>query len=344
MRAWYFALVRELRPAGAVAHRVQPREPLHASGLVHPQGVRLDAERRQPKAVQGRAAPRGDEHPCRLERAVALEREPHGAVVRLLREFGGDALEDLDAVRAQPVRDEIAGVLGERAEERAAREHGDLRAEARERLRQLGARHASADHHEALRHLPGARRVRGGPDRDVGQAWDLGQRRDRTRGEHDGVPRREREVVAGVVGHPEALGPREPGGAADEGDAGLLRPLDLAGVVPVARGVVPVGQDRRDVECSGDGLACAGDASGRVQRRARAKEGLGGLASPVGARAAEQALLHDGGGEATLDRAVRGVLAGCAAADHYDVILRVHPSMLRERGGTARALGGRGGK
>ena len=121
-----------------------------------------------------------------------------------------------------------------------------VRAEARERLGQLGADRAAADDDHRGRQVGGGEHVAVGPERGVGQAVDRGSGRRGAGVEHDPA----RGGVAGAA-HLDHAGVDEPPVPAHEPDPGLLEALDGDRVVPVVGGLVadpgvhhaPVGGD-----------------------------------------------------------------------------------------------------
>ena len=121
-----------------------------------------------------------------------------------------------------------------------------------------------------------------------------------------------------------APGAGQPAVPAEQVDAVLGQPALLAGVGVVGHHEVPPGQHGLDVDLrGGPGLACA------VHRFARPQQGFRGNAGPVGALAADQFSLDDGHPQSPRGQGCCAVLAGRAAAENDDVVVR---GILTEEG------------
>ena len=261
----------------------------------------------------------GDQELVRRHGGAALQLEGEGAVVVLADALGAGVEVEIDAVRAQPGRDQRGGLLREGAQQAAAGHQGHRGAEPGEGLGEFGAGHAAAQDCQPARDLARGRRLPRGPVVHVGQALDGRHRGRGPGGHHDGVPCREDVAVAVQsrdFNHP---GVRDPAVAADQLDPGVLDPLDLAVVLPVGREVVAALQDGGRVQGPGDGFFGAGDGLGAVEGGAGTQQRLGRHAGPVGAFAAHQFRFDQHCGQPALHHAVRHVLAHGAGADHNDI-------------------------
>ena len=230
----------------------------------------------------------------------------------------------LDPVPAQRLAERLAqrrGLAGQHAV--GALDEHRLAAETAHDLRHLDARRAAAQHEQAARDGLHARRLAGAP-----HALELTQSRDRG---HDRIRAgRHDDVLRGV---PDAVdldhaGAGQPARAAQQVDAPLRQPALLAGVGVVRDHEVPPGQRGLDVDLGArPGVARA------LHRLARAQQGLGRDARPVGALAADQLSLDDGDAQSARRQRRGAVLAGGAAAedDHVVVIARAHRYLRRLR-------------
>ncbi len=122
-------------------------------------------------------------------------------------------------------------------------------------------------------------------------------------------------------GHLDPAPAGQPPMTAHEVDVGALQPLDLTGVVPVMREVVPALEHGRHVQGTGHRLARPAHPLGGEQRLHGPQESLARHARPVGALAADKFRLDHHGRKAPFDGPVGDVLACGAGPDDYDVVL-----------------------
>ena len=108
---------------------------------------------------------------------------------------------------------------------------------------------------------------------------------------------------------------------ANELDALAVEPLEVAGVVPLVRHVVALGERGLDVDLAGDGLCRAGHPASRGQHVAGADQRFGWDASVIGALPAGQPLLHDGRSHPTVHAASGRVLARGVPVQHGVAII-----------------------
>ena len=131
-------------------------------------------------------------------------------------------------------------------------------------------------------------------------------------------------AAVGLPSTSTASSPVEPGLAAQQRDADVVEPADLAAVVEGVAGAdpvdprVPPSQHTLRVDVGALGSLHALGGPGGVDR---AQQGLARRAGVEAALATDEVLLHDRDGEAGLVRAVGGVLTDRAGADHDDVEL-----------------------
>ena len=250
---------------------------------------------------------------------AAVEHEGEGAVVVLADAARPGMQAEVDAVGAQAGRDQLGGLLREGAQEAAAGHERHGRAKAGVSLGEFDAGNPAAEYREPLRDRAGGGRLPGGPVLDVVKPLDRRLVGGGSRGDHHGVPGRERVAVAVQPGHLHLPRSGDPAVAADQFDPGVLHPLDLAVVLPVRGEVVPALQDGGRIQGAGDGFLGAGDGLRAVQCGARTQERLRRHAGPVGALAAHQLRLDEHRRQAAADHAVRHVLAHGARADHNDI-------------------------
>ena len=146
----------------------------------------------------------------------------------------------------------------------------------------------------------------------------------RAGGDDDGMPRLERTSRPIARGQLDRLLARQARRAPDHVDSGALGPLDLAGVVMVmGEGVAPF-EHRVEVKRPRQHLGDAGYRPGVVEQLDGSQQHLARHTSPVRAFAAHELVLHQRRRPvAVLNGVVRGVLPGCAGADH-DHIPRAH--------------------
>ena len=138
---------------------------------------------------------------------------------------------------------------------RADLDHRDVAAEAPERLGQLDADRATAEHEQTVRYVPRRGRAAVVPRRDVAES---GHRRDRRRGfRWRARPPAGRRVIARRRRSPPRRPRRSPASRPiprTTVDASILQPGQRAGVVPVAGDPVPRAERRLGVGAAGDGL------------------------------------------------------------------------------------------
>ena len=152
---------------------------------------------------------------------------------------------------------------------------------------------------------------------------------------HDRVrPRRHDDVVGAQLDarDVDAAGTGERRAAAVQVDALVLQPARGARVGVVGDHEVAPGQRGGDVDGPAveglpraRGVPCGGD------RLARAQQGLGGDAGPVGALAAHQLAFDDGDPLAGVGELARADLAGRAGAEDDGVVVRAHVALGHPR-------------
>ena len=262
----------------------------------------------------------GDQELVHRHGAAARQLEGEGAVVVLADTVGSGVEVEVDAVRAQPGRDQRGGLLREGAQQAAAGHEGHRGAQPGEGLGEFGAGDAAAQDRQPVRDLARGGRLPRGPVVHVGQALRWAAPWARTRWPRTTACRAVSCVAVAVQsGDFDLPGVRDPAVAADQLDPGVLDPLDLAVILPVGREVVAAFQDGGCVQGPGDGLCGAGDGLGAVEGGAGTQQRLGRHAGPVGAFAAHQFGFDQHRGQAALHHAVRHVLAHGAGADHNDI-------------------------
>ena len=197
----------------------------------------------------------------------------------------------------------------------AASTSGDRGAEPRERLRRARADRAAADDDHRRRQVGGLEHVAVGPERGVGQAVDRGSGGRGAGVEHDAA----RGDVAGAV-HLDHTGVDEPAVAPHEAHAGLLEALDGDRVVPVVGGLV-ADPGVHDAPVGGDlgGAGQGADPAGVGEQVRGPDRHLRGDAAPVGALAADQALVDADDVQAGLRGLGGEVLATGPEADDDEV-------------------------
>ncbi len=189
-------------------------------------------------------------------------------------------------------------------------DHGHLRAESRERLRELAPDRTAAHARERRRRRLGLDRLAVRPDEvgalaQLGQAVDRRQRRRRPGRDHD-VPAAV-GLAADHDAHPAVVvASGEPAGAARERRAGALEPLDGDAVVPVVgRLVADARVDGREVRLQLGVAGHALDAPRLGEQLGAAQHHLRRDAAVVRALAADQALVDAEHGPAGLRRPPR---------------------------------------
>ena len=192
MRAWYFPMwVSGARPLQSpTAYSQPPSTPVGAELIVDVDGASgLEPHRLESEIAGGGPAAGGDEQLVRNELRAVVEHGGDGATAVPLHACDAEADEDGDAVGLESGADLVARERLLAGEQPAGDlDHRHVAAEAPERLGQLDTDRATAEHEQAVRHLPGLGRAAVVPRLDVAEP---GHRRDGgagSRGEHDRPP------------------------------------------------------------------------------------------------------------------------------------------------------------
>ena len=233
---------------------------------------------------------------------------------------------DLDGRRADTDRDptldqcreyEIRGeLLLAPKQARKRLDDRDLRTKRRPGLAELDADDATAEHDQPLGHELRRRRRAVRPGVRVCEPRDRRQGRFAARREDDGSPCADHTAVQ--LHLPLTRETRVP---AQNGDAALLEPRELDGVVEVMDHLVATAQHRLDVETAGDRLARAGNPLRLRQGLRRTEQRLRRHAAVEGALTADEVALDDCHAEARLPEPAGADLACRPGSNDDDVEL-----------------------
>ena len=207
----------------------------------------------------------------------------------------------------QRLGDHFAGDgLGVAQQGVAARKQCDLGAQAGQDGGELDGDDAAADDQGSWWHVGHRREFAVGPGVRVGQPGHVGDGGAGTGGEHHRLPRPDGLLAAVGVGDGDLPLAGEPPAGVEHRQPTLLQPSGGAVIVEVVDDGVPFREDGCDVELARpDGFPDAGNGLRQGQHLDRTQQRLGGIARPVVAFAADEALLDQGHGEAFGDEVLR---------------------------------------
>jgi hypothetical protein len=323
-----------------VARGVQPTLADTITGVVDNSERFIDMQpvtRRQTDVIQAEVlrvgrAPGRDENLVSVDRRAVGERQMYAVC-------SPTSLSDLDVQVKRHTRSTQSGrhmFTGERLHPRqqpALRNERHLRAERTEGGGHLGADDPATDDGQPRRDVLYGGRLAARPRCHVRQPADGWNVSAAAGGDHDRLAclhggRRTVRLSDG-----DSTRPSDASVAADQVDAGVVQPLDLAGVAPVGGESVAPGEHRGWVQIAADGLAGSRQCASGAEGRGVAEQGLGRHAGPVRALAADELVFDDRRRQAALHYSVGDILSDRSATDDHDVeeLLR-HVSSPSQRG------------
>ena len=306
--ALVLALMGEQHAMVDVAGGVQPttRHLAHRHGVVDVEpGPGHEPHGAEPEIAAARLAARGDEQLVRLQRGPVAQGQGDRPAGAANSADDADARADLDAARQHGVVEQLSCDRLEPRQEPVGHLHqAHPAAEAGPGLGQLATGDPAPEHRKATGCRLGPGSVLGGPRPRLEEPGNGRHGRLGACGDGNCVVRSQRHSPA-CGGHLDPPFPGEPPVAAHEVDVRPPEPGDLAVVAPMMGETVAAGQDCRDVQLTGDGLAGAADTTGRGEGVAWAQQRLARHAGPVRAVPADEISFDDDGRKAPPDDSVR---------------------------------------